>query len=139
MLPAGIEVRLPGGTDLLIVHGSPVSDVDTIYPSITAQGLSRKLGLARPGILACGHTHVPFVRTIAGIAVVNCGSTGLPLDGDPRPTYAMIETRRGGKPSARIVRFSYPVETVVQAVRTGGLPERLCRDFAEGSRTREIQ
>ncbi len=138
-LPPRISMRLPGSAGLLVVHGSPLSDVDNIYPSVTARGLSGKLGVEKPDVLACGHTHIPFARSISGVAVVNCGSAGFPVDGDPRPSYALLDAAPGRKPSVRLVRFSYDVARVVEAIGDRGLPESLCRDFIEGSKRRELQ
>jgi putative phosphoesterase len=129
--------RFADGISLLMVHGSPLSDGDTIYPSITQRGLRRKLDGEPVDVLVCGHTHIPFVRTIAGTLVVNCGSAGQPVDGDPRPAYALIRIERGAKPAGRIVRFSYPVDEVVAALERSSLPKRLITDFTEGNKKRE--
>lgn len=128
---------LPGGATLLMVHGSPRSDEDTIYPSITGRGLRWKLDGERPDILVCGHTHIPFARRIDGTLVVNCGSTGQPVDGDPRPPYALIKIMKGARPTGRIVRFSYAIDEVASALERSSLPKRLVRDFTEGNKKRE--
>jgi putative phosphoesterase len=137
-LPASLEEELPGGHKLLVVHGSPVSNDDNIYPSITPKGLETKLKNARPDILVCGHTHIPFVKTISGILVVNCGSTGLSVDGDPRPSYAIISI---DEKSARghIVRFEYNIEEIIKALKNTSLPKTLQKDFMEGSKRRFLQ
>jgi predicted phosphodiesterase len=70
-LPTLHRETLAGRFELLMVHGSPVSAEDTIYPSITPYGLKKKLAGTRVDILVCGHTHIPFVRRVAGILVVN--------------------------------------------------------------------
>ncbi len=134
-LPDRISRKLPGGIELLVVHGSPLSDEDTVYPSVTAAGLAPKLGGARPGILACGHTHIPFARRVGGILVANCGSAGMPVDGDPRPSYALVEIRRGRSPSCRVVRFSYPMDRLAEAFAATSLPGSLRRDFSEGNKS----
>jgi putative phosphoesterase len=114
-LPDRILERLPGGRSMLIVHGSPASDEDTI---------------------CCGHTHIPFSKRVGGILAVNAGSAGFPVDGDPRPSYALLDLQ-GGRPSCRIVRFAYPVDRLVEALSASSLPKSLCRDFAEGNKKRE--
>ncbi len=106
-LPATLTVRV-GGSRLLVVHGSPLADTDSIYPSLTPRALAAKLGAARPDVLACGHSHVPFARRIAGVTVVNAGSVGRPVDGDPRGSYALVEVEAGRTPRGRIVRFPFP-------------------------------
>jgi putative phosphoesterase len=106
-LPASLELHLAGAR-LLLVHGSPLGDTDYVYPSLTAWALAAKLGADRPDVLACGHSHIPFTRRIAGVRVVNAGSVGRPVDGDPRGSYALLDLDRGALPRARIVRFPYP-------------------------------
>ena len=106
-LPETLALRL-GGARVLVVHGSPLSDTDYIYPSLTPHALAAKLGAARPDVLVCGHSHVPFARRISGTTVVNAGSVGRPVDGDPRGSYALLEITAGRAPRGRIVRFSFP-------------------------------
>jgi len=130
--------RLKGAFDLLMVHGSPLSAEDALYSSITTYGLEKKLAGERPDILVCGHTHIPFVKRLGGILVVNCGSAGHPVDGDPRPAYAVVKVEEGKPPSGRIIRFDYPKEEVVQAVEQSSLPRSLTRDFLEGNKKREM-
>ena len=88
-------------------------------------------------VLVCGHTHIPFVKRIGKVLVVNCGSVGQPVDGDPRGTYALATLEKGAAPAVRIVRFAYSQETVLEAYRNTGLPKRLARDLREGLKKRE--
>ena len=137
-LPDAHRERLAGEFDLLMVHGSPLSAEDVIYPSITAYGLKNKLAGEMPDILVCGHTHIPFAKRVAGIIVVNCGSVGLPADGDPRPAYALVKVLEGKPLSGRIIRFNYPKEEVVRAIERSSLPRNLVKDFSEGNKKREM-
>ena len=124
-LPRQLELKL-NGFDTLVVHGSPMSDSDFIYPSITTAALKRKLQeKPLPGstqILVCGHSHIPFSKSVAGMRVINCGAVGLPVDGDPRGSFAVCELTRPKTIRCRIVRFSYPVQDVVQDVEERGVP-----------------
>ena len=138
-LPGQIARRLSGGHRLLVVHGSPVSAEDAIYPSITRRGLGAKTGDQRPDILVCGHTHIPFVKRIGGTLVVNCGSAGQPVDGDPRPAYALVQAEAGARPRGRIVRFDYDPHRTIAALQKTSLPKGLRKDFAEGSKMRFLE
>ncbi len=124
-LPQQMELEL-NGFDTLVVHGSPLSDSDCIYPSITATALKRKLQETSPArstqILVCGHSHIPFSKSVAGMRIINCGSVGLPVDGDPRGSFAVCELTQPKTIRCRIVRFSYPVQDVVQDVEDRGVP-----------------
>jgi predicted phosphodiesterase len=136
-LPLQLREPLPGGRTMLMVHGSPLSYNDTIYPSITAAGFAGKLIDGAPDVLVCGHTHIPFARRISNCLVMNASSTGFPVDGDPRPAYGLIEIGADGTLSGRIVRFPYAIEEVTAALRASGLPKRLVKDFREGNKKRE--
>jgi len=135
-LPDHLTLRVAGGRNVLVVHGSPLSMDDTIYPSLTGRGLEAKLGNARPDILVCGHTHIPFVKRVAGALVVNCGSAGHPVDGDPRPAYALVRAVRGVAPHGRIVRFEYDRSRTIAALAKTSLPKGLRKDFTEGNKMR---
>ncbi len=135
-LPDHLTLRVPGGRRVLVVHGSPLSMDDTIYPSITRRGLEAKLGNARPDVLVCGHTHIPFVKRIGGVLVVNCGSAGHPVDGDPRPAYALVHAGQGAAPQGRILRFEYAYSRTITALKKTSLPPGLRKDFAEGNKIR---
>jgi putative phosphoesterase len=126
-----------GGADVWVVHGSPLSDTDYIYPSITAQGLSTKLGEARPHVLVCGHSHVPFTKKVAGVRVVNCGSVGRPYDGDPRGGLALCDFPGEAKVRCRIVRFAYSVESVIVDLQARGAKGIGPQDYRTGTRTKQ--
>jgi diadenosine tetraphosphatase ApaH/serine/threonine PP2A family protein phosphatase len=123
---------------LLVVHGSPLSLDDVIYPSITGHGLTAKIGDLRPDVLVCGHTHIPFVRRVGGILVVNCGSAGQPIDGDPRPSYALVCAEKGAPPRGRIIRFDYDRRRTIAALKKTSLPKGLRNDLTEGRKRRFI-
>jgi putative phosphoesterase len=129
-LPAEIEETIRGRR-ILVVHGSPLGDEDYLFPSVTAAGLRAKLGDRRPDVLVCGHSHVPFVRRVAGVLVVNCGSVGRPVDGDPRPTLALVDVAAGGV-HARIVRFAYPVGEIEEAVVERDVPGATAAQYRLG-------
>lgn len=137
-LPPLYREKLAGRFELLMVHGSPVSAEDAVYPSITPFGLKRKLAGMKPDILVCGHTHIPFTRRVGGILVINCGSVGHPVDGDPRPAYALMKIQQGKPPSARIIRFDYPKAELFDALERSSLPRDLAADFSEGNKKREL-
>ncbi len=127
------ELRLVrNGVSVRIVHGSPISDTDYVYPSITARGLRSKLGDDRPGVLVCGHSHVPFTRRIAGTRVVNCGSVGRPADGDARGSYALVDFADPARIRGRIIRFTYDVDALIAAIRAREVPGTAPDEYREG-------
>jgi len=132
-LPKVLRLSL-SGTEVLVVHGSPLSDTDYIFPSITEPALLGKLGVERPAVLVCGHSHIPFSKTLTGVLVVNCGSVGRPIDGDPRGSYALLDLPESGPARAKIMRFSYPVDSVLSDIKSRKVPGAMPGDLARGVR-----
>jgi predicted phosphodiesterase len=77
------------------VHASPISDVRSFFPQPDDDEAELLDGVEEPR-LVFGHTHLPFRRisTTRGIELVNPGSVGMPLDGDPRAAYALVHPDR---------------------------------------------
>jgi hypothetical protein len=100
-----------------VVHGSPRNAYDYVFPSVTARSMVAFFPDGdRPDVLVAGHTHLPFVRRAGGVLVVNAGSAGKPIDGDPRVQWALIEVV-DGRARARIRRVAYPVEETLAAMK----------------------
>jgi predicted phosphodiesterase len=99
---------------VMAVHGSPRSDEENIRPNTPDVELEQMLldGLAY-NLLLCAHTHVPVDRIVAGRRVINVGSVGLPFDGNPRASYALIHLQPGGGYGLEFRRVAYDVEAVV--------------------------
>lgn len=83
--------RLPAQAELdgiLFVHGSPISDVES-FPPEPGDDDERLLGGVRDRTVVFGHSHQQFARPGPnGTSLVNPGSAGMPLDGDPRAAWA---------------------------------------------------
>jgi putative phosphoesterase len=120
-LPEEILLEIEGLT-IRVIHGSPLGDEDYIFPSVTARALKAKLGDSRPDVLVCGHSHLPFTRTLAGVRIINCGSVGSPYDSDPRGAFCLAEFGPGASVRSRVVRFEYPVERVVADMTARDVP-----------------
>ena len=68
--------------------------------------------------------------------MVNCGSVGRPVDGDPRGALALADFTPGRRPSARILRFPYPVAGVVDDLDARRVPGVDPADFVLGVKKR---
>jgi putative phosphoesterase len=131
---AGRSVFHVGRTTVMVVHGSPRGDTDYIYPSITEEALRTKLDGQdpRPDVLIAGHSHLPFVRTVDGVLVVNCGSVGRPVDGDPRGSFAVVDFLHGTDPVATVIRFEYDVDGVMAAAQEREVPGIDAAEYRSG-------
>ena len=75
----------------LYCHASPLSDMDSFFPEPQDSDAERLMGVEARRVVF-GHTHLQFQREgPAGIALVNPGSVGIPLDGDRRAAYALLQ------------------------------------------------
>ncbi len=114
-LPA-FQLVEDGGYQILVVHGSPRSDEEGLTMETMDSEFEDMLIEPAVAVLACGHTHVPMDRNVAGMRVINAGSVGLPFDGDPRGCYAIVSSPTGNGESpiqVQLRRVTYDIEEVV--------------------------
>ncbi len=99
-------------------HASPRSDLESFGPEPAAD--EAKLLDGHGELLQVfGHTHLQFRRPLTGegeTTLLNPGSVGLPLDGDPRAAYAVLELGRDGW-RIDLRRVEYDVAATVAALR----------------------
>jgi predicted phosphodiesterase len=107
-LPA--TMRLSGG--VLLVHGTPDSDLAYFLETVTEDGLraatreevEQRAGGVEAAVILCGHTHLQRAMTLDdGRVIVNPGSVGLPAYDDDRPHAHLVES---GSPHARYAILS---------------------------------
>ncbi len=140
-LPFRIDLQPGGGhrpgARVILVHGTPT--LNTLYwDENRSDDFSRRMVTkagARPGdVLAFGHTHRPWRRTVEGVHLVNAGSVGRPKDGDPRACYAVV-TLDAERVDVEHVRVAYDVERAAAAIRASELPDALATVLETGGET----
>lgn len=102
-----------------------------------------------PQVALCGHTHVPMCGWLdadgatheadvsapvqwpadARSVLINPGSVGQPRDGDPRASFAVVDT---GQCRMRIHRVVYDIEKTTDAMRRAGLPMEVANRLQRG-------
>ncbi len=136
-LPFRLDVRPSGGhlagPTLILVHGTPT--LNTVYwtedrPDSFCSKMADVAGARSGDIIAFGHTHKPWHRTVDGVHFVNAGSVGRPKDGDWRASCVLIEVQ-GAAPTVEFIRVEYDVERTMRAILESELPD----EFAEYLRT----
>jgi len=116
------HIRLDlAGRSALLVHGSPRKINEYVYEDRPAASLQRIAASSEADLLVMGHTHLPYVKQVAGTLLINDGSVGKPKDGDPRAAYLLLHV--DGQITATIERVAYDVAAAARAVRASGLPE----------------
>lgn len=121
------------GTRILLVHATPRDPLDEYAPG-EMDLWSRRLDRVEADVVCVGHTHQPFVLEIGNQLVVNPGSVGLPRDGDPRGSYAVLENRE-----VTLKRFDYPVEDTIKVIADSTLPDQAKEMLAQVYRHGEVK
>ncbi len=90
-LPEQRVVALPGAGQVRMVHGSPRSSSEGLFPHKFPERLEAALALTPEAVLICGHTHLPWQLEREGKLVCNPGSVAASLNGIPHAHYALLE------------------------------------------------
>lgn len=105
------DLPVPGADGVIFCHASPRSDMIGFFKNpADGDGAAADSGL-EANTIVCGHTHMQFRREVGVIEVVNPGSAGLPLDGDPRAAYGLLAPDG----SFELCRVEYDIEAAIAA------------------------
>ena len=118
-----------------LVHGSPRKINEYLFEDRDERSLERIAQSAEADVLVFGHTHRPWHRVIAGVHMINAGSTGKPKDGDPRACWVLL-TREPQQPvTVEYRRVEYDIATMAAEIRAiDGLPNHFAQDIETGGR-----
>jgi len=106
------------------VHASPKDPLYSyrLTPDLDDEALKKDLERVRADFVLVGHTHLPMSRGAWTKVILNPGSVGQPLDGNPRASYAVIQDG-----VAEIRRVAYDIEVTVAGIREMGLGDDVTR------------
>ncbi len=121
----------------LLTHGSPVSDEEHLLGDTPVERLAFLAEQAEADLIACGHSHVPFVRKVADTVFINPGSVGRHEGSGAKTSYAILEFTNG-IPAVEHRLLDYPVERTVQALQNAGLPGQFAEVFLRGKKLDDI-
>lgn len=137
-LPFRLDVRLGGGhqsgPSLILVHGTPT--LNTVYwtedrPDSFCAKMAQLAGATAGDVIAFGHTHKAWHRTVEGVHFVNTGSVGRPKDGDWRAGYVVL-THQGSAVTVDFRRVPYDVERAATAIEASALPVEFAHYLRSG-------
>jgi hypothetical protein len=77
--PGTVCLALRGLGEVLFCHATPWNDREIFTRLTPDDRLIPVLDGVDAPLVVCGHTHMQFDRTVAGIRVVNAGSVGMPF------------------------------------------------------------
>ena len=95
------------GENILLCHGSPKGDLEYLLEQVDGDRvrlastlqIQERLAGTQAALVLCGHTHIPRIVSLSGVAVVvNPGSVGLQAYDDTWTALHYVET---GTPHAR--------------------------------------
>lgn len=91
--PKTQQLRVDGIGDVLFCHATARDD-NEVFTKLTPDEVVRPMfaGVTAP-LVVCGHTHMPFDRTVGAMRIVNSGSVGMPF-GRPGADWLLL----GGTP-----------------------------------------
>jgi putative phosphoesterase len=122
--PKTLRVHVDGLGEVLFCHATPRNDTE-IFSRLTPEDrLLPVFAGVDAAVVVCGHTHMQFDRTIAGIRVLNAGSVGMPF-GEPGAYWLLL-----GPPSGTELRHtSYDLARAAERIAATEYPQ--ARDFAQ--------
>ena len=138
--------------NLFFVHGSPHSNHEYLLPELNAFAALERVLSTDADVLFCGHTHVPYVRTLdAGNLqirvkgdgkeeqatnfttslkrIINVGSVGEPRHGRPNATYVIYDTE---SQEVNLREVAYDYQKTCAAIIENGLPAIFAWRLAQG-------
>jgi putative phosphoesterase len=124
-LPRKLDCHL-GGAKFVLVHGTPAEPLYDyrLQPEIPDRLLEELLAGVKADVLIAGHTHLPVRRSLGSLRIVNPGSAGQPLDGDPRAAYAIWEDG-----AIELKRVEYDRSELFESLRRLPLPQHNIEDL----------
>jgi putative phosphoesterase len=117
-----------GGLDVFVAHGSPRRPLSEYLMPRDADESHRDFFNDNPDVVVLGHTHMAFNREVNGTLFMNPGSVGKPRDGDPRPSYAVLDTESR---SVQHFRTLYDWKSFSEEVREK-LGDELAEEVVDG-------
>lgn len=131
------RIQTPTGW-LRFFHGSPTSTSERVSLNQDPLSLGRLLERHRCNILVAGATHVPFFRKISNNSMVlNPGSVGLSLNGEPGADYALLSISETGL-ELEMDKVEYDFAAAAFEVLAWGLPAAVAEAVQHGRMTERL-
>jgi putative phosphoesterase len=119
--PKTVRLAVPGLGNVLFCHGTPRNENEVFTRLTSEERLLPILEGLDVAMIVCGHTHMPFDRTIGRIRVVNAGSVGMPF-GQPGAYWLALG------PDVELRRTPYDLTQAAERIRATRYPQ--AKDFA---------
>jgi predicted phosphodiesterase len=114
--PKTVQMEIPGLGEVLFCHATPRNE-NEIFTRVTPEyRLLPIFAQLEVPVVVCGHTHMQFDRTIAGIRVVNAGSVGMPF-GESGADWLLVG------PGIEFRHTPYDLAKAAERIAATGYPE----------------
>ncbi|HLJ93812.1 MAG TPA: metallophosphoesterase family protein [Gemmataceae bacterium] len=120
--PLTLRVAIEGLREVLFCHATPRSDTEIFTRLTPEERLTPIFEGLEERLVICGHTHMQFDRTIAGIRVVNAGSVGMPF-GQPGAYWLLLG------PGVEFRHTNYDFTKAAERIRVRSYPQ--AQEFAD--------
>ena len=130
-LPVQQRVKTPAGR-LRFFHGSPETPGRRLNLNQDPVTLGKLLEANRCNILVCGGSHVPFFRRTQTGWVINPGSVGLSLNGEPGADYALVTFDEHNRADIHMDKVEYDFAAVAFDIIAWGLPPMIAEAVQQG-------
>jgi len=111
-LPFTLSYMPDPGHEFFIFHATPkeIGDSSALPLRLSDEEVKEHIAGVTADIMAHGHIHGPSVRQVGDQTIVCCAAVGMSWDGDPRPSYAVVEYKGKGQWHAETKRVDYDYE-----------------------------
>ncbi|MEW5985395.1 MAG: metallophosphoesterase family protein [Chloroflexota bacterium] len=104
--PDTLSLRFPDAPPIRVVHGSPRSNTEPIFPAHRDEEIEQMLSGVEETVIIAAHSHLRLERRVGRWHILNAGTVGVPLDGVRVATYMLLEgDERGWRPRWRAAPF----------------------------------
>jgi predicted phosphodiesterase len=114
--PLTTTLDLPGLGRVLFCHATPRDDNEIFTRLTPADRLLPIFEAANADIVVCGHTHMPFDRTVGRVRVVNAGSVGMPF-GNTGADWLLLDS------GIRFRHTDYDLASAAKRIRATAYPQ----------------
>ncbi len=129
-LPTSGRMETPKGR-LRFCHGSPYDPDDRLDLHGAAKDLNELLASLHCEVLVCGGTHIPYVRALARGVVIDPGSVGLSLNGEPGADVAFLQISEN-EVKTELIKVPYDTAAAAADIVTWNLPNAITHVLRSG-------
>ncbi|GMA63200.1 metallophosphoesterase family protein [Alicyclobacillus fastidiosus] len=120
-LPMTLSERV-NGVEWFAFHATPHDLFAVLQEFADEQTVEQKVFCGHDAnVFLYGHIHLPYVRQIGDRTLLNLGSVGLPFDGIPQASYAVVEFHRA-RVDINLRRVPYDVDAAIRRLREVDYP-----------------